>query len=103
MTAAVVQKKSMAQPPAPALQPDAPKRRGRPAGSETIPHQVYLSPDAKHQLDRLSVDLSRDYGRKVMSQDLLRLAVDLMFERFGKPPIAGTPEFLSIPPENTHS
>ena len=102
IAAAVVQKKtpvSSAAPTVPA-EPVAPVKRGRPAGAETVPHQVRLPTAAKVQLMGLRAELTEKYGRNVQEQDLLRLAVDMMFERFGKPPIAGAPEFLLAPPEH---
>lgn len=99
IAAAVVRTKTPVTPPAPAEAP-APARRGRPAGEETVPHQVRLPKAAKVQLMALRAELTERYGRNVQEQDLLRLAVDLMFERFGKAPITGAPDFLLAPPEH---
>lgn len=98
---AVVQTKTPVQPAAAAdAVATAPAKRGRPAGEQTVPHQVRLPKAAKVQLMGLRAELTERYGRNVQEQDLLRLAVDMMFERFGKPPIAGAPEFLLAPPDS---
>jgi len=101
IAAAVVRTKTPMPAPAPApAEAPAPAKRGRPAGEETVPHQVRLPKAAKVQLMALRAELTDRYGRNVQEQDLLRLAVDLMFERFGKPPITGAPDFLLAPPEH---
>lgn len=100
IAAAVVQKKPVIVPTPVAADPPPPARRGRPAGEETVPHQVRLPKAAKIQLMGLRAELTERYGRNVAEQDLLRLAVDMMFERFGKPPIAGAPDFLLSPPDS---
>ncbi|WP_372395163.1 hypothetical protein ABMY26_06290 (plasmid) [Azospirillum sp. HJ39] len=100
IAAAVVRTKTPLSAPAPAAEAPTPAKRGRPAGEETVPHQVRLPKAAKVQLMALRAELTERYGRNVQEQDLLRLAVDMMFERFGKPPITGAPDFLLAPPDH---
>lgn len=100
ISAAVVRTKTPLSAPAPIpAEKPAPAKRGRPAGDETVPHQIRLPIPAKVQLMALRAELTEKYGRNVQEQDLLRLGVDMMFERFGKPPISGAPDFLLSPPD----
>lgn len=55
---------------------------------------AFLDNATYNQLRMLSAELSIEMGRPVRMQDLLRLGLDMVFARYDKPRIAGSPDDL---------
>lgn len=65
-------------------------RRKKKASSEMKPVHVgaYFDPEVSEQLTRLQAELMSETGQKVKVKNLLTDALNLLFKKHGKPPIA---------------